>query len=118
MNTNETNLVSVYHFAKSIDKAPQQLYSMIKNGSLPSELYEFCKLPSGKEQPMVRVEEATIYFSSKEDQVVQKAVTKVIKQPEMIAEAFIEMIEKDNVKLGAQVRKWWKTKNSSTPEEK
>lgn len=113
------NLQSVYAFANSIGMRPQQLYGAIKNGSFPRELYKDVKVPSGnKTQPMVLVKEATEYFATKDTVKIDKAITKVIENPVMVAEAFITMVEADNVKLGKQLRAWWDKKNAPAPESK
>ena len=118
VTTKDTNLTSVYHFAPTVGMRAQQLYSSIKNGSFPRELYVYQATPSGGQQPMVKVAEAKEYFATKNAAKESKVVEKIVENPAMIADAFITLIEKDNAKLGAQVRKWWNTKNAATPEGK
>lgn len=113
-----TELLSVYHFAQAIGKRPQQLYQMVGNGSFPPNLLTTVMSPSGKEQPMVKVEEAKKFFATKEAKQVDRTVTKIIEQPALVADAFISMVEKDDPKLGKKVREWWNKKNEPTPETK
>lgn len=111
-----TNLQSVYAFANSIGMRPQQLYGSIKNGSFPGEYLQYVKVPGGhKEQPMVKIKEATEYFATKDNVKVDKAVKRIVDNPVMVADAFITMVEADNAKLGKQLRAWW-DKKSATPE--
>ena len=112
----QVNLQSVYAFANSIGMRPQQLYGSIKNGSFPSEYIQYVKVPGGhKEQPMVKIREATEYFATKDTSKVDKAVKKIVDNPAMVADVFITMVEADNAKLGKQLRAWW-DKKSATPE--
>jgi hypothetical protein len=115
------NLQSVYKFANSIGKRPQQLYQMLDNGSFPEEFIQYVAKAAGGHQPMVKVKEATAFFASKEEVIVDKGVKKVIENPALVADAFINMLEKDDPKLGKRVREWWAKKNAppaATPEAK
>lgn len=107
----QCNLQSVYAFANSMGMRPQQLYGAIRNGSFPSEYIQNIKLPDGKVQPMVKIREATEFFATKYEERHSKAVQQIIEHPELVAEAFIAMVEADNAKLGKSLRSWWEKKN-------
>jgi hypothetical protein len=64
---------TVIQFAALVGKYPQQIYPMIKNGSLPSELVDHVHTPKGGTQPMIRTEAALAWFKNKEEVRLNKA---------------------------------------------
>lgn len=81
--------VTVIQFATLVDKAPQQIYPKLKNGSFPKEFVSYQPKASGGTQPMILKEEAIEWFANKELARTQKLlplVTNVYTAEQLIAD--------------------------------
>jgi hypothetical protein len=118
------NEMSIYQFGtKVLGIQGPQMYSMVKNGALPSELVVVRNVTDKKtgkteRQPFIIVSEAIKFFQARDLEITNKAAKRVEQNPVLVAEAFITMVEADDKKLGKALRKWWTAKNAPAPEAK
>ena len=89
--TTQATTCTVIQFSRLVDRPAQQIYQLVRNGSLPAELIRYVPKGSGGKQPTLLVDDTLAWWNQRQEKCQQGQV-KVLANAEQVIERMQDML--------------------------